>query len=63
MKKEDLTLQITEAMHKGDSNLGSLNSYQCIKEYFLDLQAEDLVGIATQYGINAIDSEIISSAD
>ena len=59
MTKEELALQITRAMHKGHSKLESFNAYQCIKGYFLDLEVEDLVGIATQYGINAIASEII----
>tara|TARA_Y100001970_G_scaffold215403_1_gene263526 strand:- start:662 stop:841 length:180 start_codon:yes stop_codon:yes gene_type:complete len=59
MTKEELALQITRAMHKGKSKIESFNSYQCIKGYFLDLEEEDLVGIATQYGINAMTSEII----
>ena len=59
MTKEELALQITRAMHKGHSKPESFNTYQCINSYFLDLEVEDLVGIATQYGINAIDSEMI----
>ena len=59
MTKEELAFQITTAMHKGHSKLEGFKTYQCIKGYFLDLEAEDLVGIATQYGINAIASEIV----
>ena len=58
MTKEELALRITRAMHKGHSKLESFNSFQCIKGYFLDLEAEDLVGIASQYGVNTIISEI-----
>ena len=59
MTKEELALQLIRAMHKGRRQSESFNAYQCIKGYFLDLEVEDLVGIATQYGINAIASEII----
>ena len=59
MSKKELALQITTAMHKGKSKIESFNAYQCIKGYLLDLEVEDLVGVATRYGINAIDSEII----
>ena len=59
IKKEELALVITRAMNKGHSNLDSFNTYLCIKGYFLNLQTEELVGIATEYGINAIASEII----
>ncbi len=52
MSKEELVLQITRAMNKGHSKLESFNAYQCIKGYFLDLEVEDLVAIANQYGIN-----------
>ena len=58
MTKEELALQITRAMYKGDIKLESFKSYQCIKGYLLDLELEDLVGIATQYGINSIATEI-----
>ena len=53
MAKEELGLQINRAMHKGDRTLECFNSYQCIKGYFLDLQVEDLVSIASQYDINS----------
>ena len=59
MTKEELVFQITRAMHNGHSKLERFKAYQCIKGYFLDLEVEDLVGIATQYGISAIASEII----
>ena len=58
MTKEELALQITRAIHKGYSKFEIFNTYQCIKDYFLHLDAEDLVGIATQYGINASATEI-----
>tara|TARA_Y100001968_G_scaffold313216_1_gene337193 strand:+ start:678 stop:857 length:180 start_codon:yes stop_codon:yes gene_type:complete len=59
MTKEELVLQITRAMHNGHSTLESFTANQSINGYFLDLEVKDLVGIATQYGINAIASEII----
>ncbi len=59
MTKEELALQITRAMFKGHSKLESFNAYQSVQGYFLDLEPEELVGIAAQYGIKAIDSEII----
>ena len=52
MTKEELALQITRAMHKGDGSCKNFNAYQCIKGYFLDLEMADLIGIASQYGIN-----------
>ena len=51
MTKEELVLQITRAMYKGCGQFESLNAYQCIKGYFLDLEMADLIGIAGQYGI------------
>ena len=59
MTKEELALQITRAMHKGQGNFGSFNSYQCIKGYFLDLEMEDLIGIAGQYGIKVVASKFV----
>ena len=59
MSKEELALQITRAMHKGQSNFESFNAFQCIKGYFLDLEMEDLIGIAGQYGIKVVVSEFI----
>tara|TARA_B100000700_G_C14753077_1_gene718515 strand:- start:76 stop:255 length:180 start_codon:yes stop_codon:yes gene_type:complete len=54
MTKEELVLQISKAMHKGNSKLESFNSYQCIKGYFLALEIEELIGIASYYGIQDI---------
>ena len=59
MTKEELALQITRAMHKGRGQFESFNAYQCIKGYFLDLEMEELLGIATQYGIKVVASEFI----
>ncbi len=56
MTKEKLALQITRAMHKGKNNYVSFKSYQCIKGYFLDLDIEDLIGIAGQYGIKVVET-------
>ena len=52
MTKEELALRITRAMYKDRRSLESFNSYQSIKSYFLDLEMADLIGIASQYGIN-----------
>ena len=51
MTKEELALQIVKAMYKGRGQFVSLNAYRSITGYFLDLQMEDLIGIAGQYGI------------
>ena len=51
MTKEELALRITRAMYN-DRHLESFNAYQAIKGYFLDLEMADLIGIASQYGIN-----------
>ena len=59
MTKEELALQITRAMNKGDGSCESFNAYQCIKGYFLDLEIEDLIGIAGQYGIKVVASEFV----
>ena len=53
MSKDELALQLTKAILKSHASLESFNSYQCIKSYFLSLESEDLVGIATQYDIDA----------
>ena len=52
MTKEELALRITRAMYNDRRNLESFNAYQAIKGYFLDLEMADLIGIASQYGIN-----------
>ena len=51
MTKEELAFRITRAVYKDGRNLESLNAYQCIRDYFLDLEMEDLLGIAGQYGV------------
>ena len=53
MTKDELALCITRAMYKDCLNLESLNGYQVIKRYLLALEMADLIGIASQYGINA----------
>ncbi len=53
MKKEEIALQITRAIYKDRRNLESLKAYNSIKSYFLALEMEDLLGIATQYGVKA----------
>ena len=52
MTKEELVLRITRAMYQDRRNLESFYAYQSIKGYFLDLEMADLIGIASQYGIN-----------
>ena len=56
MTKEELALQITRAMHKGQSKFASFNARHCIKGYFLDLEIKDLIGIEGQYGIKVVAS-------
>ena len=52
MTKEQLALRIARAMYNDRRNLESFNAYPAIKGYFLDLEMADLIGIASQYGIN-----------
>ena len=52
MTKEELAHRITRAMYQDRRNFESSNAYQAIKGYFLDLEMADLIGIASQYGIN-----------
>ena len=52
MTKEELALRITRAMYKDRRSLESFNTYQSIKNYFLDLEMADLVGKAGQYGFH-----------
>jgi len=51
MTKDDLALAIIRVMFKGERGIESLNAYKCIRNYFLDLSLEDLLGIASQYGV------------
>ena len=39
-------------MHKGIGKVNSFHAIQSIKNYFLDLEMKDLVGIAHQYGVS-----------
>ena len=57
MTKEELAHRITRAMCNDRRNLESFNAYQAIKGYFFDLEMADLIGIASQYGINVPESE------
>ena len=57
MTKEELALRITRAMYNDRRSLESFNAYQAMKGYFLDLEKADLIGIASQYGINAAQLE------
>ncbi|WP_320677000.1 hypothetical protein [Prochlorococcus sp. MIT 1300] len=59
MTKEELAQQITRAMHKRKDDYASFNAYKCIKGYFLDLEIEDLIGIAGQYGVKVVENELI----
>ncbi len=51
MTKEDIALQITRSIYKDYRNLESFRSYQCVKSYFSELDMEELLGIAAQYGV------------
>ena len=51
MNKDDLAHAIALVMFKGGRGVESFNSYQSIRNYFLDLSMEDLLGIASQYGV------------
>ena len=57
MSKEELVLRITRAIYKDGRNLESFNAYQCIRGYFLDLEMDDLLGIAGQYGVKVNSSQ------
>ena len=51
MTKDDLALAIVRVMFKDKRGVESLNSFYSIRNYFLDLSTDDLLGIASQYGI------------
>ena len=51
MTKEDLTWDISREIFKQKGSIESFNAYECIRSYFFDLSMEDLIGIASQYGI------------
>ena len=51
MTKEDLACHISREMFKQRGNIESFNASQCLNSYFFDLSIEDLIGIASQYGI------------
>ncbi len=53
MEKEEIAIQITRAIYKNEPNLESLEAYQCLRNYFMDLEINDLRGIATQYGVKS----------
>ncbi len=59
MSKNELAFRITRAMYKDRRNIESFNSYQSIMGYFLDLEFADLLGIASQYGVEVDWSESI----
>tara|TARA_Y100000814_G_C12153193_1_gene341651 strand:- start:392 stop:571 length:180 start_codon:yes stop_codon:yes gene_type:complete len=52
MTKEQLALRIASAIHTSRGKVESFHALQCIKNYFLDLEMQDLIGIAGQYGIS-----------
>ena len=57
MTKHDLIQKIIAKMNKGYSEVESFHSCQRIKGYFLDLEFEELIGIANQYGIKVLSPE------
>ncbi len=52
MNKDKIAELITKAIYKNSRNLQELKGYNTIKKYFLDLKEEDLIGIASVYGVN-----------
>ena len=53
MNKHDLELIISRELLKQRGSTESFKAYQCISSYFADLSIEDLLGVASQYGIKA----------
>ena len=51
MTKDDLALNLSRAICNQKGSVESFNTFQCIRSYFTDLSMEDLIGIASQYGI------------
>ena len=51
MTKDQIALQITRAIYKDRRNLESFRAYQCLRSYFMELDMDDLLGIANQYGV------------
>ena len=52
MTKEQLALKIAIQISKGRDKVECFHAVQCIKNYFLDLEIQDLVAIASQYGVS-----------
>ena len=51
MTKDDLALAIVRVMFKGQRGVDSCNASKSIRNYFSDLTMEELLGVASQYGI------------
>ena len=51
MTKDDLALAIVRVMFKGQRGVDSFNASKSIRNYFSDLTIEELLGVASQYGI------------
>tara|TARA_Y100001968_G_scaffold297513_1_gene306601 strand:+ start:3515 stop:3676 length:162 start_codon:yes stop_codon:yes gene_type:complete len=51
MTKLELIFLIARKMNSKQGAIESFNAYKCIKGYFLDLDMDDLIAIANQYGI------------
>ena len=52
MKKDHFAIEIARVMYKEERGFESFISYLCIRNYFPDLSLENLIGIASQYGVN-----------
>ncbi len=57
MTKEELAFCIARAMYKDRLHFERVSGCQVIQNYFLNLEMSDLIGVATQYGINVYFSD------
>ncbi len=51
MNREEIIYQISLQMNTGRGKLESLHAYKSVRNYFADLSMDDLIAIASQYGI------------
>ena len=51
MNKGDIIFQIIRELNKRSTTYETRDGFSCIQNYFSELSIEDLIGVASQYGI------------
>ena len=59
--KEALALRISRAMFIERRSIESLNAYQCIRSYLVDLSMQELIELARDYGIEVSKSSKVKN--